>query len=65
MFDAFLTPWTLLVKALGLALTVGSGLSLGKEGPLVHVSCCMAYLGISLFRELRTSEGQSPKCRLF
>lgn len=31
MFDAFLTPWTLLIKALGLALAVASGLSLGKE----------------------------------
>lgn len=31
VFDAFLTPWTLLVKALGLALAVASGLSLGKE----------------------------------
>jgi len=31
VFDAFLTPWTLLIKALGLALAVASGLSLGKE----------------------------------
>ena len=31
VFDAFLTPWTLLTKALGLALAVASGLSLGKE----------------------------------
>lgn len=31
MFDASLTPWTLLIKALGLALAVASGLSLGKE----------------------------------
>ncbi|KAG8901755.1 hypothetical protein FRC00_004894 [Tulasnella sp. 408] len=44
VLDEFLSPWTLLIKALGLALSVGSGLSLGKEGPLVHVSCCMASL---------------------
>ena len=31
MFDSFLSPWTLLIKALGLALSVASGLSLGKE----------------------------------
>ncbi|KAF5377784.1 hypothetical protein D9757_008072 [Collybiopsis confluens] len=31
VFDAFLTPWILLIKALGLALSVASGLSLGKE----------------------------------
>ncbi|KAG9047713.1 hypothetical protein FS837_001677 [Tulasnella sp. UAMH 9824] len=44
VLDEFLSAWTLLIKALGLALSVGSGLSLGKEGPLVHVSCCMASL---------------------
>ena len=31
VFDAFLSPWTLLIKAIGLALAVASGLSLGKE----------------------------------
>jgi hypothetical protein len=31
VFDSFLSSWTLLIKALGLALSVSSGLSLGKE----------------------------------
>jgi H+/Cl- antiporter ClcA len=31
VLDSFLSPWTLLIKALGLALAVASGLSLGKE----------------------------------
>ena len=31
VFDRFLSGWTLLIKALGLALAVASGLSLGKE----------------------------------
>jgi hypothetical protein len=38
--DAFLSPWTLLIKALGLALAVASGLSLGKEvwaHPLLYI----------------------------
>ncbi|KAG8994626.1 hypothetical protein FRB93_001541 [Tulasnella sp. JGI-2019a] len=48
VLDEFLSPWTLLIKALGLALAVASGLSLGKEGPLVHVSCCAASLFLSL-----------------
>ncbi|CAN3372345.1 hypothetical protein DIURU_004531 [Diutina rugosa] len=32
---------TLLYKVAGLVLVVSSGLWLGKEGPLVHVSCCI------------------------
>jgi chloride channel 3/4/5 len=33
---------TLVVKIFGLCLSCSSGLSLGKEGPLVHVACCWA-----------------------
>ncbi|KAG8803922.1 hypothetical protein FRB91_000664 [Serendipita sp. 411] len=58
VFDEFLTPWTLLIKSLGLALSVASGLSLGKEGPLVHVSCCLALLLSSLFPSLKQNEAQ-------
>ncbi|THU86239.1 Cl-channel protein [Dendrothele bispora CBS 962.96] len=61
VLDAFLTPWTLLIKALGLALAVASGLSLGKEGPLVHVACCMAFSLSRLFKQFQHSEGQRRK----
>ncbi|KAK7056282.1 chloride channel [Paramarasmius palmivorus] len=61
VLEAFLTPWTLLIKALGLALAVASGLSLGKEGPLVHVACCMASLLLRLFKNIQNSEGQKRK----
>ena len=33
---------TLLLKSIGLSLAVGSGLALGKEGPLIHVGVCWA-----------------------
>ncbi|KAF8328365.1 chloride channel [Cantharellus anzutake] len=56
VLDAFLGPWTLLIKSLGLALAVASGLSLGKEGPLVHVSCCIALLASRLFASFRRNE---------
>lgn len=36
--------WTLLVKSVGMVLAVGAGLSLGKEGPLVHVASCAGNL---------------------
>ncbi|KAK7031437.1 chloride channel protein [Favolaschia claudopus] len=61
VLKAFLSPWTLLIKALGLALAVASGLSLGKEGPLVHVACCMAYLLSRFFAQFRNSEAQQRK----
>ena len=40
----YLGAWTLLVKSVGMVLAVGAGLSLGKEGPLVHVACCCGNL---------------------
>ncbi|KAH9056720.1 Cl-channel protein [Lactarius vividus] len=61
VFDSFLSTWTLLIKALGLALSVSSGLSLGKEGPLVHVSCCMAFLFMKLFSKFHRNEAQKRK----
>ncbi|CCA72200.1 related to chloride channel protein 3, partial [Serendipita indica DSM 11827] len=58
VLDEFLSPWTLLIKSVGLALSVASGLSLGKEGPLVHVSCCLAFLLSRVFKSLRENEAQ-------
>jgi H+/Cl- antiporter ClcA len=40
----YLGAWTLLVKSVGMVMAVGAGLSLGKEGPLVHVACCAGNL---------------------
>ncbi|KAN0129315.1 chloride channel [Lactarius tabidus] len=61
VFDSFLSTWTLVIKALGLALSVSSGLSLGKEGPLVHVSCCMSFLFMKLFSKFHQNEAQKRK----
>lgn len=61
VFDAFLSPWTLLIKGVGLALAVASGLSLGKEGPLVHVACCMAFGLSRFFKQFDHNEAQKRK----
>ncbi|KAM5536604.1 hypothetical protein V8D89_009699 [Ganoderma adspersum] len=61
VLDQFLGPWVLLIKAVGLALAVASGLSLGKEGPLVHVACCWAFLLSRAFRQFRQNEAQKRK----
>ncbi|KAF6806836.1 H(+)/Cl(-) exchange transporter 3 [Colletotrichum sojae] len=54
----FLGSWTLITKSLGLCLAVGSGMWLGKEGPLVHVACCCANLFIKLFANINENEAR-------
>eukprot|EP01134_Creolimax_fragrantissima_P008078 CFRG8078T1 len=49
---------TLFIKSVGLTLAVGSGLSLGKEGPLVHVACCVGNVFSRLFYKYRTNEAK-------
>jgi chloride channel 3/4/5 len=45
----FLGGWTLLIKSIGLPLTIASGLSVGKEGPSVHVAVCTGNVISRLF----------------
>lgn len=54
----FLGAWTLAVKSLGLCLAVASGMWLGKEGPLVHVACCVANLFMKLFPPINQNEAR-------
>ncbi|KAG7484965.1 hypothetical protein MATL_G00055770 [Megalops atlanticus] len=54
----YLGKWTLLIKTVTLVLAVSSGLSLGKEGPLVHVSCCCANIFCHLFSKYRKNEAK-------
>ena len=50
--------WTLIVKSLGMMLAVAAGLSLGKEGPLVHVACCCGNVFAKLFPKYRKNEAK-------
>eukprot|EP00124_Ichthyophonus_hoferi_P005299 Ihof_evm2s734 gene=Ihof_evmTU2s734 len=54
----FLGLCTLMVKTLGLVLSVSAGLSLGKEGPLVHVACCVANVVARFFPKYHTNEAK-------
>ncbi|KAI9503874.1 glycerol ethanol, ferric requiring protein [Coemansia spiralis] len=51
----FLGMRTLVLKTVGLALAVASGLSVGKEGPAVHMGCCVGAVVLSWF-----GRGSSP-----
>ncbi|XP_041926881.1 H(+)/Cl(-) exchange transporter 5-like isoform X1 [Alosa sapidissima] len=54
----YLGKWTLMIKTITLVLAVSSGLSLGKEGPLVHVACCCANILCHLFTKYRRNEAK-------
>src|ERR1700753_2581551 len=54
----FLGAWTLIIKSLGLCLSVASGMWLGKEGPLVHVACCCANVFMKLFNGINGNEAR-------
>ncbi|KAI8869354.1 hypothetical protein GQ42DRAFT_179345 [Ramicandelaber brevisporus] len=51
----FMGLWTLAIKSLGLVLAVSSGLSIGKEGPAVHVACCVGNVISRMFSSFRHS----------
>ncbi|KAJ7462373.1 chloride channel [Mycena galericulata] len=44
VIHGYLGGRTLFTKSLGLALSVASGLSLGKEGPFVHIASCIGNI---------------------
>uniref|UniRef100_A0A671N609 Chloride channel protein n=1 Tax=Sinocyclocheilus anshuiensis TaxID=1608454 RepID=A0A671N609_9TELE len=54
----YLGKWTLIIKTITLVLAVSSGLSLGKEGPLVHVACCCGNILCHLFTKYRRNEAK-------
>lgn len=49
---------TLIVKTLALVLSVASGLSLGKEGPYVHIATCVGNIACRLFSKYNHNDGK-------
>eukprot|EP00741_Cyanophora_paradoxa_P021505 tig00021357_g20761.t1 len=52
----FLAFKTLLVKAVGVTLSVSSGLIVGKEGPMVHLAACVGNVLCDFFHMYRSDE---------
>lgn len=54
----FLGKWTLLIKSIGIMLAVAAGLSLGKEGPMVHIAICLGNIFSYLFPKYGRNEAK-------
>jgi chloride channel 3/4/5 len=49
---------TLLLKTIGLVFAVASGLSLGKEGPYVHIATCVGNIACRMFSKYNLNDGK-------
>ncbi|KAH7926727.1 hypothetical protein BV22DRAFT_1032594 [Leucogyrophana mollusca] len=58
VIHGYLGGRTLFTKAVGLALSVGSGLSLGKEGPFVHIASCIGNIVSRYNSKYENNEGK-------
>lgn len=54
----FLGLRTLIVKSLVLPMTIASGLAIGKEGPIVHLACCIGNTFPRLFPKYKNNEAR-------
>ncbi|CAA7261789.1 unnamed protein product [Cyclocybe aegerita] len=58
VMQGFLGFATFFIKSITLPLVIASGLSVGKEGPSVHVACCVGFLVAGLFDTFRRSQSK-------
>ncbi|KAI8824360.1 chloride channel [Fimicolochytrium jonesii] len=58
VITGFLGARTLVVKVVGLILSTASGLVVGSQGPLVHISCCVGNVLSRLFNKYAKNEGK-------
>ncbi|CAO1618827.1 unnamed protein product [Sympodiomycopsis kandeliae] len=58
VIHGYLGFWTLFTKSVGLTLSVASGLSLGKEGPFVHIASCVGNIVSRFFDKYERNESK-------
>lgn len=58
VLHGYLGVKTLIAKAAALILSVGSGLSIGKEGPYVHLATCIGNITCRFFPKYRENDGK-------
>ena len=54
----YLGKWTLIIKSIGMILASSAGLTLGKEGPFVHVASCCGNIFSYLFPKYGRNEAK-------
>ena len=58
VIHGYLGGRVLFAKSVGLAMSVASGLSLGKEGPFVHIVSCIGNIVSRFFKKYETNEAK-------
>lgn len=58
VLHGFLGARTLIIKLVALILSVASGMSLGKEGPYVHMAACVGNILCRLFSKYDRNDGK-------
>ncbi|THH02264.1 hypothetical protein EW026_g572 [Hermanssonia centrifuga] len=58
VIHGYLGARTLFTKSVGLAFSVASGLSLGKEGPFVHIASCIGNIVSRFYRKYESNEAK-------
>ncbi|KAI9713664.1 MAG: hypothetical protein M1812_006636 [Candelaria pacifica] len=58
VLHGYLGVKTLVVKTLALILSIASGLSLGKEGPYVHIATCVGNIACRLFSKYNHNDAK-------
>lgn len=58
VLHGYLGAKTLFYKAIGLVLAVASGMSVGKEGPFVHIATCIGNITSRLSAKYRTNDAK-------
>lgn len=53
VITGYLSSWAFIIKVIGLAFSVSSGLNLGKEGPFVHLVSVLANMVATRFDDFR------------
>jgi chloride channel 3/4/5 len=58
VLHGYLGVKTFVIKTLALVLSVASGLSLGKEGPYVHIATCIGNVACRMFSKYNRNDGK-------